>query len=60
MNLHPEYRYDRFSAFYPLTAVSLAFPSLELEKHGLSWSRAPIAVTHPLDAEDANAPAVGH
>ncbi|MFM1722478.1 NAD(P)/FAD-dependent oxidoreductase [Rhodococcus sp. PAM 2766] len=57
-DLHPGYRYDRFSAFYPLSAVSPAFESLDLETHGLSWSRAPISVAHPLDAADEDAPAV--
>ncbi len=57
-DLHPGYRYDRFSAFYPLSAVSPAFAELDLDRYGLSWSRAPIAVAHPLDAEDSNAPAV--
>lgn len=57
-DLHPGYRYDRFSAFYPLSAVSPAFESLDLTAHGLAWSRAPIAVAHPLDAGDDQAPAV--
>ncbi|QCQ91331.1 phytoene desaturase family protein [Rhodococcus sp. SGAir0479] len=56
--LHPGFRYDRFSAFYPLSAVSPAFETLDLQAHGLSWSRAPIAVAHPLSADDEYAPAV--
>lgn len=57
-DLHPGFRFDRFSAFYPLAAVSPAFESLDLGAHGLRWSRAPIAVAHPLTVDADEAPAV--
>jgi phytoene dehydrogenase-like protein len=42
----PGFHHDRFSAFYPLAAVSPVIAALELESHGLVWRRAPIAVAH--------------
>ena len=38
---HPGFVADRFSAFYPLAAVSPALRALELERHGLQWAHAP-------------------
>ena len=42
----PGYRHDLFSAFYPFGAASPVIKSLELERWGLEWTRAPIAVAH--------------
>lgn len=53
--LHPEFRADLFSAFYPLGAVSPAFEALELESHGLQWSRSPNSFGHPLGPGDEDA-----
>lgn len=39
---------DRFSAFYPLAAVSPALGALGLEDYGLQWRRAPVVVANPL------------
>ncbi|MFN2613292.1 MAG: phytoene desaturase family protein, partial [Actinomycetota bacterium] len=44
----PGHVYDRFSAFYPLAAVSPALRALSLEDHGLRWARAPLVVAHPF------------
>ena len=38
---------DRFSAFYPLSAVSPHIRALELERHGLAWCHAPDVLAHP-------------
>ena len=38
---------DLFSSFYPLAFASPALRALELERHGLRWRRAPLAVAHP-------------
>src|SRR6187431_1681521 len=46
--LHPDFVHDTFSAFYPLSAASVALKGLELEKHGLEWSHAPAVLGHPL------------
>ncbi|WP_346742596.1 phytoene desaturase family protein [Rhabdothermincola salaria] len=43
----PGFRNDLFSAFYPLAAASPVVGALELERHGLSWSRAPLVLAHP-------------
>jgi phytoene dehydrogenase-like protein len=43
----PGFTSDLFSAFYPLAAASPVIRSLELERHGLRWRRAPLAVAHP-------------
>jgi phytoene dehydrogenase-like protein len=43
----PGFTSDLFSSFYPLAAASPAIRSLELERHGLTWRRAPVAVAHP-------------
>lgn len=43
----PGFTSDLFSAFYPLAAASPAIRALGLERHGLRWRRAPLAVAHP-------------
>ncbi|HET8615522.1 MAG TPA: NAD(P)/FAD-dependent oxidoreductase [Actinomycetales bacterium] len=49
---HDGFVVDRFSAFYPLGAGSPVLQALELEQHGLRWSRAPSVVAHPLGPDD--------
>ena len=39
---------DRFSAFYPLAAVSPHIRALGLERHGLRWTHAPSVLANPL------------
>ncbi|MFF9689990.1 phytoene desaturase family protein [Streptomyces sp. NPDC014623] len=46
--VHPDFVSDLFSAFYPLAAASPVVAGLELEEDGLSWSRAPRVLAHPL------------
>lgn len=53
--LHPGYRADLFSAFYPLGAVSPAFEALDLTSYGLQWARSPKAFGHPLSPHDDDA-----
>jgi phytoene dehydrogenase-like protein len=43
----PGFRHDEFSAFYPLAAASPAIRALELERFGLKWAHAPLALAHP-------------
>jgi phytoene dehydrogenase-like protein len=43
----PGFTHDRFSAFYPLGAGSPHFRRLGLERYGLRWRRAPVAVADP-------------
>lgn len=43
----PGYEHDLFSAFYPFAAASPAIQRLELERWGLRWRHAPLAVAHP-------------
>jgi phytoene dehydrogenase-like protein len=43
----PGFQHDMFSAFYPFAAASPAMQRLELERWGLRWRRAPLAVAHP-------------
>jgi phytoene dehydrogenase-like protein len=43
----PGFTSDLFSSFYPLAAASPAIRALDLDRHGLRWRRAPIAVAHP-------------
>ncbi len=43
----PGFRHDVFSAFYPLAVASPAMRSMHLERHGLRWCRAPVAMAHP-------------
>ncbi len=54
--IEPGYRNDRFSAFHVLAPVSPSFTSLQLERHGLSWARAPLALAHP--SSDGTCPAL--
>lgn len=44
----PGYRHDFFSAFYPLAAASPVLRSMDLERYGLTWRRAPLVLAHPL------------
>jgi phytoene dehydrogenase-like protein len=43
----PGFRSDVFSAFLPLGAASPILGRLELERHGLAWVHAPLALAHP-------------
>ncbi|HEX5146660.1 MAG TPA: NAD(P)/FAD-dependent oxidoreductase [Conexibacter sp.] len=43
----PGFTSDLFSSFYPLAAASPALRALRLERHGVRWRRAPLAVAHP-------------
>jgi len=45
--VEPGYLHDRFSAFHVLATVSPSLLSLRLERHGLAWARAPLALAHP-------------
>jgi phytoene dehydrogenase-like protein len=45
----PGFHNDLFSAFYPLAAASPVIRGLELERHGLTWLRAPDVLAHALD-----------
>ncbi len=45
----PGFVTDMFSAFYPLAAASSVIKGLELERHGLTWCRAPSVLAHALD-----------
>lgn len=45
----PGFVSDMFSAFYPLAAASPVIQGLELEAHGLRWSRSPDVLAHTLD-----------
>jgi len=49
----PGFVHDLFSAFYPLAVASPAMRRLELERHGLRWRRAPLAVAHPFGDGEA-------
>jgi phytoene dehydrogenase-like protein len=51
--LEPGFVTDRFSAFYPLSIVSPHIRSLELHRHGLTWSHAPHVLAHPTDESTA-------
>ncbi len=42
----PGFVSDLYSAFYPLAAASPWIQALELERHGLEWTRMPAAVAH--------------
>lgn len=46
--VRPGWVHDTFSSFYPLAAVSHTIRSLDLERFGLDWVRAPSALGHPL------------
>jgi phytoene dehydrogenase-like protein len=52
--IEPGFVNDVFSAFYPLAAASPVVQRLELERYGLVWKRAPIALAHP--ASDGTCP----
>ncbi len=43
----PGFTSDLFSSFYPLAVASPVIRSLDLERHGLTWCRSPLAVAHP-------------
>ena len=45
--MEPGFVTDRFSAFYPLSAVSPHIGRLGLEQHGLEWTQAPTVLAHP-------------
>jgi phytoene dehydrogenase-like protein len=45
-SLYPGFVTDWYSAFYPLAAASPVLNSLELERWGLSWCRAPAVLAH--------------
>jgi phytoene dehydrogenase-like protein len=53
--LHPGYTADLYSAFYPLSQASPILRALDLDGHGLRWSRAPSVLAHPLrpDGDEA-------
>ncbi len=46
--VHPGFRHDTFSAFYPLAAASRTIADLHLEEHGLTWVHAPAVLGNPL------------
>ena len=43
----PGFEHDMFSAFYPFAAASPVIRSLDLERWGVRWRRAPLVVAHP-------------
>src|SRR4051812_29176793 len=43
----PGFCNDLFSSFYPLSAISPVWQSLDLEGHGLRWLRAPLVLANP-------------
>jgi phytoene dehydrogenase-like protein len=53
--LHPGFTADLYSAFYPLSQASPILRALELERHGLRWTRAPSVLAHPLRPDRAEA-----
>ena len=46
----PGFEHDMFSAFYPFCIASPAMRSLDLERWGVRWRRAPLAVAHPTSS----------
>ncbi|MET4046620.1 FAD-dependent oxidoreductase [Rhodococcus sp. 1163] len=56
--LIPGFSSDLFSAFYPLGAASPVMTSLDLEHHGLRWSRSPTVYGHARSSMDESAPVV--
>jgi len=44
----PGFVTDLFSAFYPLAAASPIIAGLDLEAHGVRWSRSPAVLTHVM------------
>lgn len=53
--LHPGHVTDLYSAFYPLAAASPVIRSLELDRHGLRWSHAPVVLAHPMGQDGESA-----
>ena len=47
-DVHPGFLHDTCSAFYPLAAASPTITSLDLERHGLTWTHAPAVLGHPF------------
>jgi len=45
----PGFRHDVCSAVHPMAVVSLAFATLPLAAHGVTWLQPDAAVAHPLD-----------
>src|SRR5918998_3000082 len=45
--VEPGFVSDEMSAFYPLAAASPALRRLKLERYGLRWAHAPLALAHP-------------
>jgi phytoene dehydrogenase-like protein len=45
--VEPGFTSDEFSALYPLAAASPSLRKLELERYGLAWAHAPLALAHP-------------
>jgi phytoene dehydrogenase-like protein len=45
----PGFLHDTCSAVHPLAVCSPFFKSLPLEKYGLKWIHAPLALAHPFD-----------
>lgn len=52
--IEPGFRNDVFSAFYPLAVASPVMRGLALERYGLRWRHAPLALAHP--ASDGTCP----
>src|SRR5690606_31508017 len=44
----PGFVSDRFSSLYPLAVSSPVLRALELDRHGLRWRHAPVALAHPV------------
>jgi phytoene dehydrogenase-like protein len=54
--MEPGFVNDHCSAFYPLAAASPVLRAMELEQHGLTWLRPPLALAHP--AGDGSCPVI--
>ncbi|MCB1255462.1 MAG: NAD(P)/FAD-dependent oxidoreductase [Microthrixaceae bacterium] len=54
--LHPGFKTDRFSSFYPMTVVSPVMSEMDLESYGVRWSHAAKVLAHLRS--DAPAPVV--
>jgi phytoene dehydrogenase-like protein len=54
--IEPGYTNDLFSSFYPFARASPHIARLELERWGVRWLTAPVAVAHPLP--DGGCPAL--
>ncbi|MEU6641779.1 NAD(P)/FAD-dependent oxidoreductase [Saccharomonospora sp. NPDC046836] len=46
--IEPGFHHDRFSAFYPMAAVSPIIAGLGLDEYGLRWRHAPAVLAHIL------------